>query len=275
MTAGSDVAAHYASGSLLDAIRNGLDRAGTGIEDATIDHLAPVDEFHIGGRQATQHLCGQLDLGCDDHVLDVGCGIGGTARFLASVYECAVTGIDLTPEYVDVARALSQWTGLADRTDFVLGSALDTGVAAETFDRAVQVHVGMNIPDKGSLFAEVHRVLRPGGELGVYDIMRTSSADPAFPVPWASDATMSHVESLDVYRAALVDAGFDIVAESDRGDFAREFFAQVQQRSTGGPPPIGLHLIMGADAPIKIGNMVAGVSAGSLAPTEIIARKPS
>jgi SAM-dependent methyltransferase len=270
-----DVAGHYASGGLLAAIRHGLERSGTTAERATIDDLAPVDEFHIGGRPATRHLCEQIDIAPDDRVLDLGCGIGGTARFLATEFGCSVVGIDMTPEYIHVARALSSWTGLADRTDFVVGSALDTGAASATFDRAVQVHVGMNIADKRALFAEVHRVLRPGGEFAVYDIMRTSLGDITFPVPWASDASMSHIESADTYRSALEAAGFDIVVVDDRGDVARDFFAQLRRAETGSPPPLGLHVIMGPDALAKVRNMVTVVSAGSLAPTEIVARKPA
>jgi SAM-dependent methyltransferase len=275
MTADADIAEHYASGSLLDAIRDGLARGGTAAEQATIDDLAPVDEFHIGGRPATRHLCEQIGISAGDHVLDIGCGIGGTARFLASAFGCSVTGIDLTPAYIEVARELSTWTGLAEDTDFVVGSALDTGAEEATFDRAVQVHVGMNISDKHALFAEAHRVLRPGGEFAVYDIMRTSSDDVSFPVPWASDASMSHIEPADTYRSALDAAGLDVVVVDDRGDFARDFFARLAATNTGEPPPLGLHVIMGADAPTKISNMVAAVMTGTLAPTEIIARKPS
>ena len=269
-----DIAAHYASGGLLAAIIDGLGRSGTTAERATIDDLAPVDEFHIGGRPATRRLCERIDIGADHHVLDIGCGIGGTARFLASEFGCSVTGIDLTPEYIEVARVLSGWTGLGERTAFTIGSALDTGAVDGTFDRAVQIHVGMNIADKRSLFTEVHRVLRPGGEFGLYDIMSTAPGDVSFPVPWASNPSMSHIEPAAAYRADLEAAGFDVVHVDDRGEFARDFFARLASAGDGGPPPLGLHVIMGADAPAKIENMVAAVSAGTLAPTEIVARKP-
>lgn len=269
-----DIAEHYATGRLLGAIIDGLERGGTTTQRATIDDLAPVDEFHIGGRPATRRLCERIDVAADHHVLDVGCGIGGTARFLASEFGCSVTGIDLTPEYVEVGRELSSWTGLTDQIELEIGSALATGASSDTFDRAVQIHVGMNIADKRSLFAEVHRVLRPGGLFGVYDIMRTGPGDVTFPVPWASDSSMSHIESADAYRSDLEAAGFDVADVDDRGDFARDFFARLAAANDGGPPPLGLHVIMGADAPTKIANMVAAVTAGTLAPTEIVARKP-
>jgi len=269
-----DVADHYATGRLLAAIRNGLERSGTTVEHVTVDDLAPVDEFHIGGRPATRHLCQQIDIAATDRVLDIGCGIGGTARYLASEFDCSVTGIDLTPEYVEVGRELSAWTGHAEQIDFVVGSALDTCMEDATFDRAVQVHVGMNIADKAALFAEVHRLLRPGGRFGVYDIMRTGPGDVSFPVPWASNALTSHLDTADSYRDRLEAAGFEVTAVADRGEFARDFFAGLAGANTSGPPPLGLHLVMGDDAPTKIANMVAAVATGRLAPTEIIAAKP-
>ena len=91
-----DVSNHYTHGDLAAAIRSGIESLGKAIISVTVDDLAPVDEFHIGGRQASDDFLGQLDLSPGKHVLDVGCGLGGAARFVASRYGCRVTGIDLT-----------------------------------------------------------------------------------------------------------------------------------------------------------------------------------
>ena len=164
---------------------------------------------------------------------------------------------------------------MADQLTFETGNALDMPFVDSAFDIATQLHVGMNIDDKAALFAEVHRVVRPGGRFGVYDIMRLTDGRHAFPVPWASDATMSFVASLSDYEAALRSAGFRILASRERGQFARDFFAALKQHAaqTDGPSPIGLHLILGDDAPTKIANMVAAVTAGILAPTEIVCER--
>lgn len=268
------VARHYARGDLIAAIEAGLGQTTSPPTGVTIDDLAPVDEFHIGGRSATRDLCEQLALTAEDHVFDVGCGIGGTSRFLASTFGCRVTGADLTPEYIGVADTLTEWTGLSELISYDEASVLSAPYADGSFDVAVQLHVGMNIADKASLFTELQRVLRPGGRLGVYDIMRLTDDPIAFPVPWASDASMSHVDTLGEYRAALTGAGFEIISERNRGTFAKEFFAGLKARSAGGPPPLGLHVIMGADAPTKIANMVGAVAAGIIAPVELIATKP-
>ncbi len=111
MTTDRSVSEHYSHGRLVAAICEGLAALGKTPDTVTIDDLAAVDEFHIGGRQATEDFIGQLGLAADHRVLDVGCGIGGPARFVAERFGCRVGGIDLTPEYVETARTLCEWVG--------------------------------------------------------------------------------------------------------------------------------------------------------------------
>ena len=186
--------------------------------------LAPVDEFHIGGRIATQELVRRLALMATDKVLDIGCGIGGPARFIAETFQCEVTGIDLTPEYVDTARTLSDWVGLSSRTSFTQGNAIQMHHGDSSFDAAYMLHVGMNIEAKQSLFREVNRVLRPGGKLGVYDVMRIGPGDEVYPVPWATTPDTSFVVSPEAYKSELLATGWELIEERNRREFARGFF---------------------------------------------------
>ncbi len=269
------VAAHYTHGRLLEAILAGVRALGKTPDTVGVDDLAPVDEFHIGGRQASEDFIGQVGLSSGDLVLDVGCGIGGTARYVASTCGCRVSGIDLTPEYIETGQALCAWVGLAGRVDLSHGSALAMPFVSAHFDAAIMLHVGMNIADKAGLFAEVNRVLRPGGTFGVYDIMRTSDDPLVYPVPWATVPETSAVAAPQDYRKALADSGFEMTSERDRRDFAAAFFAALRKRidAAGGPPPLGLHILLGETAAIKIRNMVDNVAAGRVAPVEMIARK--
>ena len=119
MTVETLVSAHYGAGGILDRIMAGLSTMGIAPEDAKPGDLKPVDEFHIGGAEATRDLIAQTGITEDAHVLDIGSGIGGTPRFLVSETGCRVTGIDLTPEFVETARALSAMVGLGDRTELI------------------------------------------------------------------------------------------------------------------------------------------------------------
>src|SRR5262249_10542157 len=143
-----------------------------------------VDEFHIGGRKASADFLDQLSFNDQTKVLDVGCGLGGPARFVAHRYGSQVTGIDLTPEYVETRNRLCKWVGLAERISLHQGSALAMPFMEASFDGAYMMHVGMNIEDKETLASEVARVLRPGSVFGIYDVMRTGFGELAFPVPW-------------------------------------------------------------------------------------------
>jgi ubiquinone/menaquinone biosynthesis C-methylase UbiE len=234
-----------------------------------------VDEFHIGGRQATIDFADELGIGPGLHLLDVGSGLGGASRYFADERGCEVTGIDLTEEYVRVARTLAKHVGLQNKVSYRQGSALALPFESGTFDVAYMLHVGMNIENKEMLFTEVRRVLRPDGIFGIYDVMSEGSdRDLRFPVPWAPGPGTSFVESAATYRRLLEKAVFSVRKERSRRAFAIEFFHQMRARAgqSGGPPPLGLHLLMGASAPQKIANMIDALERGLIAPTEIICR---
>ena len=271
----NSITSHYTHGRLLERIARGVAAIGKTPGTVTVDDLAPVDEFHIGGRQASEEFIGQLEFSKGDHVLDVGCGIGGTSRFVASRFGCRVTGIDLTPEFVSTGQTLCDWVGLSGQVELHQGDATATPFTDASFDAAFMLHVGMNIADKTGLFLEVYRLIKPGAVFGVYDVMQTSDEELTYPVPWSSTPGTSALATREHYIEALEEAGFNIARIRDRRDFAAEFFAETRRRmeEAGGSPPLGVHIAMGDTAPAKIGNMVENIAAGRVSPVEIIAGK--
>lgn len=267
------VARHYAHGSLEQAILEALAAAGKDVNRLSPADLAPVDEFHVGGRPATIAFAGQLGVRSGMRLLDVGCGLGGAARYFAHEHGCHVTGIDLSDEYVAVANALAARVGLADRVSCQQGSALALPFAPGSFDAAYLLHVGMNIENKSGLFAEIRRVLAPSGTLGIYDVMRLGAGDLSYPAPWASSPEASFVADAATYRRLLEAAGFDVLKERNRRDFALEIFSQMRERGASGrPAPLGLHIVMGDNAAQKVANMTNDIHRGLIAPTEMICR---
>ena len=267
------VARHYAHGSLEQAILEALAAAGKDVNRLSPADLAPVDEFHVGGRPATIAFAGQLGVRSGMRLLDVGCGLGGAARYFAHEHGCHVTGIDLSDEYVAVANALAARVGLADRVSCQQGSALALPFAPGSFDAAYLLHVGMNIENKSGLFAEIRRVLAPSGTLGIYDVMRLGAGDLSYPAPWASSPEASFVADAATYRRLLEAAGFDVLKERNRRDFALEIFRQMRERGASGrPAPLGLHIVMGDNAAQKVANMTNDIHRGLIAPTEMICR---
>ncbi len=268
------IARHYADGSLTARVDAAL--ASVAAPDAVLreEDISGLDQFHTGGLLATQTLAPHMQLAKGQAVLDIGCGLGGPARYLARHFGCRMTGVDLTPEYVAIAGSLNERLGEPDAVDFVTGSGLDLPFDAGRFDRAYMLHVGMNIADKHRLCAETARVLRPDGLFIVYDLMLSGEGDLSFPVPWASRPEMSFVEPPETYRAALTAAGFDIEAENDHRELGLEHLETMRARTAEfGPPTLGIHLLLGPETPTKIGNLIAMLQEGLLTPVEMVARR--
>jgi SAM-dependent methyltransferase len=269
------LATHYEQGRILDRIKDGLSTLGKTPTTVTAEDLSPVDEFHIGGRQATGDFLDQLQLKADDHVLDIGCGIGGAARFAATRYGSTVTGVDLTGEYIETGNTLCSWVGLSNQVTLLHESAMDMPFEDGSFEAAYMLHVGMNIEHKAALTVEINRVLKPGGYLGIFDVMRIGDGDLDFPLPWSSLPETSVVGTPDEYKKSLASTGFKLIAERNRRDFAMAFFADLRTRmaDSKGPPPLGLHILMGEKTSEKISNVVAQLSKNCIAPIELIAEK--
>lgn len=269
------VATHYGHGNLTAAIRNGLEMLGITPEEASVEDLGPVDEFHIGGRAATINFFDQLGLSEASRVLDIGCGLGGAARFAAKSFGSQIEGIDLTPEYVETGGVLCQWVNLSEKINLSVASALSMPFENGDFDFAYMMHVGMNIEDKHALFEEVARVLKPGATLGIYDIMKSNDEDLDYPVPWASTAETSWLADPTAYRVALEENGFIVRQENNRRDFALDFFSTMKKANEGqkSPPPLGLHVLMQQSTAEKIPNMIANLQAGRIDPVEMFAIK--
>jgi ubiquinone/menaquinone biosynthesis C-methylase UbiE len=273
MSLEQDVAAHYTGADRTRAILDALRAAGLDPDDLTVDDLAPIGEFHIRGREATAELGHALGLRADQHVLDVGSGIGGASRHFAASHGVRITGIDLTPEYCRLAARFAASTGLADRLDYHSGSALAMPFEDAIFDAAYTQHVAMNIADKPGLYAEVARVLKPGAGFGIYDVMQGPGGEALYPTPWADDGSTSFLATPDEMRGLLETAGFRIESSRDTTAAGRAFFETALARiAESGPPPLGLHLLLPDFRP-RAENMLRGLSEDRLAVVEIVCCK--
>jgi SAM-dependent methyltransferase len=241
------VSDHYGRTDLQDAIIAGLQAAGVDLDAVTPDDLAAVDQFHIRGKAATLDLARRAALRGAERVLDVGGGLGGTARTLAAEYGCAVTVLDLTEAYCRVGERLTQVTHLEDRVTFRHGSALAMPLPDASFDVVWTQHSSMNVEDKERLYAEIYRVLRPGGTLVLHEIMAGPTRPVYFPVPWAPEPSISFLRPPDEIRAILERLGLTERAWSDTSLQSLAWFRERAAAAAAlpAPPPLGLHLLLG------------------------------
>jgi len=260
-----DVVNHYQQPMLFSRIRDALKAQGKDMDKIQVEDLWPVDQFHIGGAGSTLKLLTQVDLSTDDKVLDVGCGIGGPCRLIASTFQCLVQGIDLTPKYIETAQRLSQLVGLQDLTTFQTADALDLPFTDDSFDAVWTQHAQMNISDKARFYDQMVRVLKPGGSLVYHDIF-SAGGMVQYPTPWSEDGSISYLFTHDELKDMLQAKGLSLELHQEETDFAIKFFEELLESflAKGSRPPLGLHLVMGGDAPIKIRNLLQNLTTGSL-----------
>ena len=245
----------------MDKIEAALDLAGKDVGSLSVDDLAPIDEFHTRGRESTLEVAEMANLKPSDLVLDVGCGLGGTARHLAEIYHCHVTGIDLTEEYISVGKKLTDLVGLSDRVELHQGSALELPFDDGMFDIVWTEHVQMNIADKKQFYSEMARVLKPGGRLLFHDVFRSTGDSPFYPLPWAEKESFSFLATEKDARAIIEQVGLTIEQWNVKVEESLEFFKMVIAKiESDGPPPLGIHLLMGETAKDKLHNYIRNLT---------------
>jgi ubiquinone/menaquinone biosynthesis C-methylase UbiE len=235
------VETHYTQGSLLARVFGYLVESGLDPDNLTCEDLFACDQMHGRGIAATREHVEHAVLSPGMRVLDVGCGIGGSARYIATACDCQVTGIDITGELIEVARELTRRCGLADRVAFQRASALDMPFEDAEFDHVWSHNVIMNIKDKVGLTREFARVLKPGGRYSCAEFMAGPKGEPHYPLPWASDASSSFLVTPETLREYLDSAGFAIVEQLDLGETNRAFFAAARERADRGDAPLAVN----------------------------------
>jgi len=248
------VSNHYGISGILDSVLKGLESSGKNLQSLIPNDLAPIDEFHTRGKESTMEIANLAQLQSHHSVLDVGCGLGGSARYIANEFGCSVMGVDLTDEYIDVAKQLTEFVNLSDKASFKQASALELPFSSDSFDVVWTEHTQMNISDKEKFYSELSRVLKPNGRLVFHDIFGTHNA-PHYPTPWAEHGSLSSLCTQEEAREAIEKSNLAVDKWIDKSKLSMEFFkAMINKAETSGPPPLEFHLLMGKTAKEKLLN---------------------
>lgn len=270
-----DVASHYSRAALLERLNAALREDGVDPGRPSMEALAPYDQFHGRGLEATRELAELMRAGPGDHLVDIGSGIGGPARYYAQRFGCRVTGIDLTAAFCEVARHLTRLLGMEDKVRFEVGDALAMPFGDASFDGAYSMNVSMNIADKRALYREIRRVLKPGAWLLLSEVAKGSGGELDYPTAWAASARTSFLATPEETRSGLAEAGFEVLQLDDALErnlaFGERSRAMVQRGEK--PPHRAVALIHGEMAPQAAANMARGLKERRIVPIEVLARK--
>ncbi|WP_027233680.1 class I SAM-dependent methyltransferase [Leisingera caerulea] len=274
MTDAQSISDHWGTGDVFAKILDAMRSAGIDPETVTIEQLAPVDHFHARGFPATVELADALPIKAGQRLVDIGCGIGGPARYLAKRFGCEVDGLDITAPFVVAGNQLSKLVGMQDDVRIAHGDGQELPYADETFDGGCTQHVTMNVPDRATFFGEAFRVLKPGAFFALTEHGLGEVGNPHHPVPWSEDGTGAYLMRPADTVAALEKAGFADIEVIDTGEkYLQGYLRAIELAEKGEAPIFGVHILLGKLAPQIVRNAARNIEERRTHPVQIICRK--
>ncbi len=270
------IADHWAQGDVYALIVSALGKMSKSLDEVTLEDLAPVDHFHARGFAATQELADRLPIKAGQHIVDIGCGLGGPARYIARRFQCKVSGLDITQPFVEAGNRLTALLRMEDQVTIQQGDGQRLPYADAAFDGAYTQHVTMNVSDRPRFFSEAYRVLKSGAFFALTEHGLGPNGDPHYPLPWSEDGSQAYLMPPLETRALLEAAGFeDIVLEDTGAKYLAGYRAALEKAEKGMLPPLGIHVLMGQSASQKTRNAARNIDEGRTHPIQVICRKPS
>ncbi len=271
----SEIADHWGKGDVYSLIISALNRMSKSLNDLTLEDLAPVDHFHARGLPATVELADRLPIKPGHHILDIGCGLGGPARYMANRFRCKVSGLDITVPFVDAANKLTALLQMEQDVKIEQGDGQRLPYPDACFDGAYTQHVTMNVADRQRFFMEAFRVLKPGAFFALSEHGLGPKGEPHHPVPWSADGSGAYLLAPSETRRLLQRVGFEDIAIEDTGTkYAAGYRNAIEKAEKGALPPLGVHILMGDSALQKTRNTLRNIEEGRTHPIQLICRKP-
>lgn len=274
MTNENTIADHWGSGDVYALIAAALEKTSKSLDAVTIEDLAPVDHFHARGFPATVELADRLPIKAGQQIVDIGCGLGGPARYMAKRFQCKVSGVDITQPFVEAANRLTTLLRMEDQVTIQHGDGQRLPYGDAAFDGAYTQHVTMNVADRQKFFSESHRVLKSGAFFALTEHGLGPKGDPHYPLPWSADGSGAYLVTPAETRALLEAAGFeDIVLEHTGPKYVAGYKTVIEKAEKGVLSPLGIHLLMGETALQKTRNTARNIEEGRTHPIQLVCRK--
>lgn len=246
-------------------------------EGADLFQLAPLDQLHVGGIKASERLLRHLDPARHHHILDIGSGAGGLMR-QASVMGFSIIGLDITHRLNRLNHGLNGRFSDPVSNPIITGDAHHLPFADRSLDLILFQHSFLNMPDNLRVISECRRVLKPGASLLMHEVVRGQQPDQMrYPVPWAEEASHSHLITAETLQQQLQQAGFENVQLDDWSDEALAWRQRQLQKEESGHvsrAPLSPAMILGARFTAMGRNLVSNLQNHAIRVVEVVAVRP-
>jgi len=270
----TDIENFWTRGDLYSRINQAMSDSGLNNKKLEIEDLFPIDQYHARGIGATKDLGKRMPITKNQKILDVGCGLGGPARYYAKEFKCHITGVDITPSFIEIGNNFNRLTSMSTMVDLYVGNGEKLEFEDEVFDGAYSQHVTMNISDRMKFFSEIYRVLKKGSFFAFTEHGLGPECDPIFPLPWADNQEMSFLLPLENTNAILKEIGFQKIKIIETGDkYIAGYEKLIQKQPKSEKPTLGIHVIGGSSMHERSINSMRSIKENRTLPFEIVCEK--
>ena len=264
----------WTRGDIFSRVQHAMSEAGLINKELNIEDLFPIDQYHARGIAATVDLGKRMPISKNQKIIDIGCGLGGPARYYAKEFKCFITGIDITPSFIEIGNEFNKLTSMSDNIKLLVGNGEILDFKNETFDGAYSQHVTMNISDRKKFFSEAFRVLKKDSFFAFTEHGLGPEGNPIFPLPWADSSEMSFLLPPETTISILKDIGFSDIKIIETADkYISGYEKLIGLKSAKKKPVLGIHVIGGESMKQRSTNSMQSIKENRTLPFEIVCKK--
>ena len=264
----------WTRGDIFSRVHQAMSEAGLINKELNIEDLFPIDQYHARGIAATVDLGKRMPISKNQKIIDIGCGLGGPARYYAKEFKCFITGIDITPSFIEIGNEFNKLTSMSDNIQLLVGNGEILDFKNETFDGAYSQHVTMNISDRKKFFSEAFRVLKKDSFFAFTEHGLGPEGNPIFPLPWADSSEMSFLLPPETTISILKDIGFSDIKIIETADkYISGYEKLIGLKSANKKPILGIHVIGGESMNERSTNSMQSIKENRTLPFEIVCKK--
>ena len=264
----------WTRGKLKERISIALEKSNLNKKSLNIEDLQPIDQYHARGIEATKELADKLNIKKDDAIIDVGCGLGGPARYFAKRFNCKVMGIDITPTFIEVGNDFNLRTNMTKQVTLKISDGNTLPFDKEKFNGAICQHVTMNIKNRNLFFSEIYRVLKRNSFFALSEHGLGPKGNPLLPLPWADKQDMSFLKTPESTTKILKMVGFKNITLVETGEkYMKGYEKSLKTNENSKVPALGMHVIGGESMFERQKNSMLSIKEKRTLPFEILCIK--